>query len=415
MANAPVSGSITADEARRIALAAQGFAEPRPRGRVDRRHLRRVLDRVGVIQIDSVNVLARSQELVLFARLGPHPRDLLPAATDAGELFEYWVHEASHVPVDHHHLHRWAMAAPHRWSGMRALRRDRGDLVEAVERYVTDHGPVVAADLAHLAPRERPAGPWWDWDETKAALELLFHEGRVTARRRRRDFARVYDLTERVLPREVLSRPTPNEIEARRELLVLAARSQGIGTLADLCDHHRQKVTACRSLVADLVEDGRLVPVEVDGWDQPAYLHPDARRPRSVQACALLSPFDSLVWDRKRTERLFGFRYRIEIYVPAAKRVHGYYVLPVLVGDRLVGRVDLKSDRAEDRLVVRAAWHEPGVDVDAVADAVAGEVTSMAAWLGLSTVTVERRGDLAPALTASVVATGCGPRRRSAR
>lgn len=392
--------SLSQAEARRVALAAQGFAEPRPTGRVDRRHLRRVFDRVGVIQIDSVNVLTRSQELVLFARLGPHPRGLLPDAADRGELFEYWVHEASHVPVEHHRLHRWAMASPHRWRGLRRFATERAELVEQVATHVERYGPLVAGDLAHLAPRDRPKGTWWDWDEAKAALELLFHQGRVTARRRRSDFARVYDLPERALPAEALAAPAPDEASARRELLVLAARSQGVGTLADLCDHHRQKLTPCKPLVAELVEDGRLLEVEVEGWSQPAYLHPEARVPRSVDARALLSPFDSLVWNRDRTERLFDFRYRIEIYVPAPKRVHGYYVLPVLLGDRLVGRVDLKADRAAGRLLVQAAWIEPAEAHRAgeVAAELDAELATMAAWLELDRVEVSGRGDLAASL-----------------
>jgi uncharacterized protein YcaQ len=355
-----VSDTITAAEARRIALGAQGFADPRPSGRVDRRHLRRVLQRMGVIQIDSVNVLVRSQELPLFARLGPHPRSLIPDAAEDGELFEYWVHEASHVPAEHHHLHRWRMAAAHPWKGMREFEARRPGFLDEVEQLVRDTGPIAAGELRQ---RNGPKGAWWDWDDGKIALEHLFHQGRVTARRRRSDFARLYDVPERVLPADVLARPTPPEREARKELLVLAAAHHGVATLSDLADYHRQKPTVVRPLVAELVEEGRLLRAEVEGWPnstlQPTFVHPDARRPRRIEARALLSPFDPVVWHRDRTLRLFDFHYRIEIYTPAAKRQFGYYVLPFLLGDRLVARVDLKADRARGVLLVRSAWPEP--------------------------------------------------------
>lgn len=387
---------LSLPQARRIALAAQGFTDPRPAGRVDRRHLRRVLDRIGLIQIDSVNVLVRSQELPLFARLGPHPRSLIPDATAAGELFEYWVHEASHVRTDHHHLHRWRMRRPHHWPAMRRLMAERTHFLDDVYRLVEEQGPVTAADLAQ---RDRPKGTWWDWDDGKIALEALFYEGRLTATRRAHDFARLYDVTERVLPAEVLARPTVPERDARAELLVQAARHHGVGTLADLCDYHRMKTTECRPIVAELVEEGRLLPVEVEGWRQPAFLHPEAAMPRRVRARALLSPFDPVVWQRDRAERLFGFEYRIEIYTPKPKRRYGYYVLPFLLGDELVGRVDLKADRAAGRLLVQAAWAEPGVDEAGVAVELAAELSAMAAWLGLDAgVHVSDAGNLAPAL-----------------
>jgi hypothetical protein len=383
--------------ARRIALAAQGFADPRPAGRVDRRHLRRALDRMGVIQIDSVNVLVRSQELPLFARLGPHPRTLIDDATDDGELFEYWVHEASHVPADHHHLHRWRMTRPHRWPAIARLDETRPGFIEHVVEYVRDNGAVVAGDLRQ---RTGPKGTWWDWDDGKIALEYLFHAGVLSARRRRRDFARVYDLTERIIPAVVLARPTPSEHEARRELLVMAARHHGVGTLADLADYHRQRVPAVRHLVRELVAEGRLLEVEVEGWTQRAYIDPNARRPRRMQARALLSPFDPVVWARERAERLFGFRYRIEIYTPAPKRVYGYYVLPFLLGDSIVARVDLKADRRAGVLRVPGAFAEDDVDVAAVAAELAEELALMAAWLGLERVEVGDRGNLSAPLRA---------------
>lgn len=390
---------IGASAARRIAIAAQGLAAPRPAGRVDRRHLRRVFDHVGLIQIDSVNVIARSQELVLFARLGPHPRSLMAEATAAGELFEYWAHEASHLPTSVHRLFRWKMATDHRWGITAGLTRDAPGLVEEVYDHVVQHGPIAAGAVSR---RTGPKSTWWDWDHGKRALEALFWSGRVAARRRDRDFARLYDLPERMLPADVLAAPTPTEAEARKELLVLAAASMGVATLGDLTDYHRQHTATCKPLVAELVDEGRLVAVTVEGWTQPAYAHPALRAPRRVRARALLSPFDSLVWNRERVERVFGFHYRIEIYVPQAQRRHGYYVLPFLLGDRLVARVDLKADRAAGRLLVQSVHGEVGIDTDDVCRELAAELRSMAGWLGLEEVVVRERGDLAPALDRAV-------------
>jgi uncharacterized protein YcaQ len=384
--------------ARRIALGAQGFAGPRPAGRIDRRHLRRLFDHIGVVQIDSVNVVVRSQELPLFARLGRHPRSLMADATAAGEVFEYWVHEASFVPTDDYHLYRWSMRIPHRWPKFRRLSEDRPDYIEEVYQRIADNGPVVSGELKQ---RVGPKGTWWDWDDGKVALEALFHTGRLTARRRVNDFARVYDLAERTLPAEVLARPAVPEIEARKELLVRAAKHHGVGTFEDLTDYHRQRNPPCRPLIGELVEEGRLIAVEVEGWKQPAYLHPDATAPRRIAARALLSPFDSLVWNRDRTERLFGFRYRIEIYVPPPKRQHGYYVLPFLLGDELVARVDLKADRPRSALLVQSAWGEPGIHEPEVAAELLAELRLMATWLGLDTVELVGRGDLSPALRRS--------------
>jgi uncharacterized protein YcaQ len=400
---APLSLSLAL--ARRVGIAAQGLADPRPQGRVDRRHLRRVFDRVGLIQIDSVNVLVRSQELPVFARLGPHPRDLLPRAAADGELFEYWGHEASLIPVEHHPLYRWKMAraAQGAWRSVARMNQERPGYVESIYQMVVERGPVVAGDLSQ---RTAPKGTWWDWDHAKVALEWLFYSGRVTARRRVNDFARLYDLPERMLPPAVLALPTPPEVDARKALLVMAARALGVGTLRDLAMYHRQSTTLCRPLVPELVEDGRLIRVAVEGWREPAYLHPDAKLPRWVRARALLSPFDSLVWERPRVEQLFGFHYRIEIYTPAPKRRFGYYVLPFLLGDEIIGRVDLKADRAASALLVRGAYLEPGVPDGLAADELAEELALMAGWLGLERIVVEGRGELAPALRAAVGATG---------
>ena len=382
-------------QARRIALAAQGFADTRPTGRVDRRHLRRVLDRMGLIQIDSVNVLVRSQELPLFARLGPHPRTLVDDAVRAGELFEYWVHEASLVPTEHHHLHRWRMREPLPWPSFRRRVQEMGDYVEQIYQRVVDEGPLVAGDLKARVGKK---GTWWDYDDGKAALEALFYLGRITARRRPRDFARLYDLPERMIPAAALARPALPEHEARKESLVLAARHHGVGTFQDLADYHRLQPTRSKAALAELVEEGRLLPVTVQGWDRPAYLHPEARLRRRVNARALLSPFDPVVWNRDRALRLFGFHYRIEIYTPAPKRQYGYYVLPFLLGDELVGRVDLKADRANRALLVQSAWSEPGVNEPEVAAELREELALMAAWLELDRIEITGHGNLGPLL-----------------
>jgi uncharacterized protein YcaQ len=393
---------VSAARARRIALAAQGFDVARPSGKVDRRHVRRVFASVGLIQIDSVNVIVRSQELPLFARLGPHRRDLLSAMVDDGELFEYWGHEASLLPVEVFPLLRWRMEAAGAkaagWNGLIRLARERPDYVEAVSDEVAERGVISAGELDDPGDK---SGPWWGWRHGKQALEYLFWCGRLSARRRT-SFERVYDLTERMIDPEILARPVPSEADAQKELLVRAARSQGIGTARDLADYFRINVPVARKLVAELAEEGRLVPVTVEGWRDPAFLHPEARTPRRVDARALLSPFDSLVWERARTERIFDFRYRLEIYTPAPKRVYGYYVLPFLLGDALVARVDLKADRADGVLLVRGAFAEAGHDPLGIAEPLAEELALLGGWLGLDRVVVHDHGDLAPALRAVV-------------
>ena len=401
---------FTAAAARRIALAAQGFSDPRPTGRVDARHIRRVLDRVGLLQIDSVNVLSRSHYLPVFARLGAYPRDLLDTLTGftAGpvkrETFEYWAHEASILPLHLHSYVRWRMerAADEAWGGMRDA-RDQAGLLDQV-RGLFEDGPIRAADTG-LAPPRRTPGEMWNWHLGKQALEYLFWAGEVTAARRV-NFERWYDLTERVLPAEIVATPTPPREEAHRELLRVSARALGVFTEPDVGDYFRLPRTESKLRVAELVEAGEFQPVEVAGWGKaPAYLWPAAKRPRKVAARALLSPFDSLVWFRPRTERVFGMRYRIEIYVPAEQRVHGYYVLPFLLGDRLVGRVDLKADRQAGVLRVQAAFAESDVavaDVPRVATELAAALREMADWLGLDEVVTVPRGDLAAPLATAL-------------
>ncbi|MGH8860654.1 MAG: winged helix-turn-helix domain-containing protein, partial [Jatrophihabitantaceae bacterium] len=316
----PPSAALSAAQARRIALAAQGFADPRPTGRVDARHIRRVLDRVGLLQLDSVNVFCRSHYLPVFARLGPYRRELLDrltAHTDGPvrrELFEYWAHEASLVPVELQPLLRWRMAraSTDPWPGIRRIAQEKPHLLEDVLELIEREGAIRSSDtgIEPIAPRP---GHMWNWHDGKVALEYLFYAGRVTAARRV-NFVRYYDLPERVLPPQIVDAPTPEPADAHRELIRVAARAHGVGTEPDLRDYFRMPHAASKRAVAELVESGELLPVEVEGWGQPAYLWHDARRPRRVSARALLSPFDSLVWFRERTERIFGFRYRIEIY-----------------------------------------------------------------------------------------------------
>ena len=391
--------------ARRIALHAQGFGDRRPTGVPDRRHLRRVVARTGLLQIDSVNVFERAHYVPVFSRLGPYDRALVDrAAYRHRDLFEYWGHEASLLPVQTQPLLRWRMeraaALEEGWGRTRQIVRDDPAFVAHVLQRVADEGPVSAGGL-HVG--ERPGGPWWDWSATKVALEHLFWSGRITTATRR-GFERVYDLTERVLPLQVLAAPTPSRADAQRELVRLAARSHGIATEKDLRDYFRLRPDEAAAAVRSLVEEGVLVPVEVDGWRGTAYLSAGAHVPRWVRATALLSPFDPLVWERARALRLFGFDYRIEIYVPADKRVHGYYVLPFLHDEALRARVDLKGDRQAGVLRVRAAWCEQGSDAGETAHALAAELRRAADWQGLGDVVVEPRGDLAPVLTAAVAA-----------
>lgn len=396
---------LTANAARRIALAAQGFAEKRPSGPINAGHATRALDRIHLLQIDSVNVVARSHTLPFFSRLGPYPHGLLErlAYGRKRRLFEYWAHEASFIPLVHQPLLRWRMARAERgqgiYKGLARFARERRDFIEGVYREIAEGGPISAGELSEGGKSQ---GGWWGWSDGKTALEFLFWAGRITTATRRGSFTRVYDLSERVWPEAVRALPTPDEDEAQRQLLMLAAKALGVATEADLRDYFRLDASESKARLAELVETGALLPVEVAGWKQPAYLHPDARRARRVSARALLSPFDSLVWYRERIERIFDFRYRLEIYTPAAKRVHGYYVLPFLLGDRLVARVDLKADRAAGVLRVQAAHAESAVRHEGIAEPLAAELSLLAAWLGLEKMSVAPSGDLSRELARSV-------------
>ncbi|GGK27658.1 hypothetical protein GCM10010124_20300 [Pilimelia terevasa] len=400
-----VRDSLSLAQARRVALAAQGFADRPPAGEPDIRHLRRVLGRVALLQIDSVNVLQRAHYLPMFSRLGAYPTALLDRAAyrRPAELFEYWGHEASLVPVGLQPALRWRMAAAHThaWGGMRQVARDSPELVDWVRQEVYDRGPLTAAEIEHDVPRA--SGNWgWNWSAVKRALEWLFWSGEVCAADRTPGFARRYAAPHRVLPAAVLAAPTPEPAAAHRTLVEVAARALGVAAARELRDYFRQPPLPARAAIAALVEEGVLTPVAVQGWRQPAYLHRDARLPRSVRAGALLSPFDPLVWERDRAARLFDFRYRIEIYVPAAKRVHGYYVLPFLHRERLVARVDLKADRRAAVLRVPAAWREPDAAPGPTAEALAAHLYRLAEWLGLGTVLAPEGGDLAAPLAAAL-------------
>ncbi len=393
------SGSLSIGAARRIALGAQGFHDPRPTGTPDVRHFRRVLDRMAVLQLDSVNVLARSHFLPLFSRLGPYDRVRLDRwIWHSGENHEYLAHEASITSMELHPLLRWKMQRG-RWKAGRELEANQPDYLAAILDEIRRHGPRSIKTLDDPGQR---TGPWWGMPRGKLALEWLYVTGRLSIHHRDHQFTTHYDLPERVVPAHVHDRPTPTTDEAIADMLVLAARSHGVATAADLADYFRITMPVARPRIEHLVEDGRLLPVEVEGWSETAYLHPEARRPRSIDVATVLSPFDPVVWFRPRAERLFDFRYRIEIYVPEPKREFGYYVLPFLLGDRLVGRVDLKADRAGGVLRVKGAYVEHGAEPDEVADAMATHLVELAAWLDLSSVEVHPRGDLAPALEAAV-------------
>ncbi len=395
---------LDAASARRIAIAATGLAARRPEAEPTDRHVRGVVGRLGLLQIDSVSVLARAHYLPLFSRLGPYRTGLLDEAAWGRRkwLFEYWAHEASFVPLHLQPLFRWRMAraaAGHgTYSGLAAFAAENRAYVQSVLDEVRARGPTMASDL----PGRRGHGGWWGWSGAKHALEWLFWAGRVSVASRR-GFERVYDLTERVLPRAVQAAPTPPEADAHRELLRIAAKAMGIATAADLRDYHRIAPKDAVPRIAELVESGELLPVRVRSWAQPAYVDKDARWPRKLAARALLAPFDPLVWHRPRVERLFGFHYRIEIYTPAAKREHGYYVLPFLFGDRLVARVDLKSDRRASTLWALSAHCEEHCPAGAP-DALAAELAALAQWLGLERVTVRPTSEFAGQVASAVAA-----------
>lgn len=349
-------------------------------------------------------MVTRAHYVPAFSRLGPYRREELDRlAGPKRRLFEYWAHEASLLPVARQPLLRWRMRRAARgegvWGGVSRFAKEQREFIEAVYAEVAEKGPITTAELSIKG--ERRGGDWgWNWHDGKTALEYLFWAGRISTAGRQA-FNRRYALPERVLPKAVLDAPTPTEEEAHRELIMLAARALGVASAADLADYFRLPLKETPKRVAELTRAGQLAEVEVAGWRQPGYLLPGTPIPRRVAGAALLCPFDPLIWTRPRIRRMFGFDYRVEIYVPAPKRVHGYYVFPFLLGERLAARVDLKADRAAGLLRVRGAWAEEDRPAG-LAAALADELAAMARWLDLSGVSVERRGDLSRELAAQL-------------
>jgi uncharacterized protein YcaQ len=400
---------LSSVEARRLALSSLGFGAKKLR-RAGTAHVRGTAERLGAIQIDSVNVLARAHYLPTFSRYGPYPMSALDElAHRRRELFEYWGHAACFLPMDLYPLMRWRMDNQRQaWS---AVSEKRKTYMDAVYREVAERGPIAAGELSNGG---KSKGPWWGWSDGKEALELLFRQGRL-AIAGRRNFERLYDIPERVFPKALLAAPAPPPSEAKKALLVRAARAMGIGTAKDIAQYFhidawwdrltangRRAPAAIGVLFEELVEEGRLQRVRVEGWTQPAFLLPGARIPGSIDAAAIVSPFDPLLWERKWTRAVFGFEYQIEIYVPAPRRIYGYYVLPFLLGERFAARVDLKADRSTSTLLVHAAYVEAGCDPRAVAERLASELRSMAGWLSLESIRVGAKGSLARTLKRSL-------------
>jgi uncharacterized protein YcaQ len=374
--------------------------------------VRAAIDSVGVIQLDSVNVFCRSHYMPVYSRVGPYRREILdrlaghetnprasgPGASSGRGLFEYWAHQASLIPLRYQPLLRWRMARADQeaWKFVTRVAREQPELVEQVLGLVSRRGPIRGSQASN-EPHVREPGAMWNWSDGKNALEYLFYAGRVCSAQRI-NFERLYDLPERVLPADVLSSPTPAEDDAQRQLILIAAARLGVASEEDLGDYFRLPRKASKARVRELAEAGELQDATVEGWSTPGYMLPGTSTPGPVRARALLSPFDSLIWSRGRTSRLFGFDYHVEIYTPAAKRAFGYYVLPFLLGEALVARVDLKSDRTAGVLRVLGAFLEPGQQERSVARELASELNQVAGWLGLQSVVVARHGDLSRAL-----------------
>jgi uncharacterized protein YcaQ len=376
--------SLSIAEARRIALAAQGFDRPRPTGRVDLRHLRRAIGRLGLLQLDFVNVVCPAHYQVLFSRLGAYDTSLLDRlAYRRRELTEAWAHEASLVPVElwPHLAHRRA-AHPFRPHDFASFLKEHPGYADWVLAEIDARGPLAAEDLPAPEGVDRRLNGSWLGTVPRALLEHLFGRGVLAVAERRASMARTFDRSERLVPSEHHGRRVTRE-EAQRELVRIAARAHGVATAADLADYFRLRVGEAQPRIAELVESGELRAVAVEGWRGPVYLHRDARLPRRINAASLISPFDPLIWTRTRTKRLFGFDYRFEIFTPREKRRWGCYVLPFLLGDRLVARVDLKAERASRRLLVPATHYEDGVDRAEVEPALNREIEALGGWLGL--------------------------------
>ncbi|HXR00720.1 MAG TPA: winged helix-turn-helix domain-containing protein [Pseudomonas sp.] len=409
LATLPVQ-QLSLKQARRLALAAQGFSNRQPPATVKSSHVTQLIERLGVLQIDSVNALVRSHYLPLYSRLGNYPQNLLDqAAWSQGrqrKLFEYWGHEASLLPVELYPLMRWRMQRAAQGQGiyqqMARFGREQQPTIARVLQLVRDQGALGAGSIS---TRQERAGPWWDWSAEKHALEWLFAAGEVTVAGRR-GFERLYDLPERVLPSAVVNQPMLSEADAQRGLLLHAVRALGVGTEKDIRDYFRQDPAPARAGLAELVEDGAVQVIQVQGWKQPAYGLPEFSVPRKITASALLSPFDSLIWERARTERLFDFHYRLEIYTPAHKRVYGYYVLPFLHNERIAARIDLRAERAAGRLAVHAVHEEqPGLDEEGM-QALAINLRRLADWLGLPQVLINCQRASAARLRVAFVGAG---------
>ena len=395
MANAEIS----LREARQTVLAAQGFGNRSLIEQPTLVSLTETASQLGAIQIDSVNVVVRSHYMPLFSRLGPYPMGSLDdLAYRQRSLFEYWGHEASLMPISLYHLLRHRMEDTEPNSRVAHLLNSAPLYVASVLREIQERGPLIVSELSDPGQR---TGPWWGYNKGKTALEWLFARGQL-AIADRRSFARVYDLAERVIPSKYLNASTLPPEKAIRELLLISAKALGVGTARDIADYFRIRPRLVREPLSELEEDGQLMKVSVAGWNEPAYVYSEATITDNVEATALLSPFDSLIWRRDRTERLFGFRYRIEIYVPQVARQYGYYVMPFLMGDRLVARVDLKADRRESTLMVKSAFLEDGKDAGLVANELAPQLDAMSRWLGLGQVTVGKLGDLSSELLAAI-------------
>ena len=391
---------LSRDEARRIALAAQGFDRKRPK-KPTRQHLTRMFDDVGTVQIDTVNVLVRAHEMTVFSRLGPYPRGWLDQGVADGELFEYFAHGTSYIPTKYQYLHRWRQSHYSDEPSQRSIGVRKPDVVAGVLAQVKQRGPLHLGDVEGRVKKKH--AEWWDWDDTKQALEHLFVCGQVAVTRRP-DFGKLYDLPERVIPAEALAVPTPPTTTARKELALQAARALGVGTVPEIAYSHWQNTAKVRPWINELVEEGRLLVAEIEGWRKPGYVHPEMleRAPKKFTGRALVGPFDPLMWFRERIARLFDFDYTLEIFVPAAKRVWGYYVYPFLYNGHFAGRVDLKADRAAGTLRVQSAYIEADLDNPhdrpEIAEALVGELGDVARWLQLERVGAVDKGNLARTL-----------------
>ena len=393
------SAEISSGEARQMVLAAQGFGDQSLTEQPESATLGKTSTQLGAIQIDSVNVVVRSHYMPLLSRLGPYPMESLDDLTyRQRSLFEYWGHEASLIPISLYHLFRHRMDDAKPNGRVAHLLNSAPFYVESVLREIQERGPLIVSELSDPGQR---TGPWWGYNNGKIALEWLFATGRL-AIADRRNFARVYDLAERIIPSKYLNAPIITSKDAIRELLQISAKALGIGTAKDIADYYRIRAQVAREPLRELEEDGQLTRVSVAGWKEPAYIHSGAPVNANVKAAAILSPFDSLIWSRDRTERLFGFRYRIEIYVPQAARKFGYYVMPFLMDNQLVARVDLKAERQEATLMVKSSHVEEGQDSARVASELAKQLNAMSQWLGLEQVTVDRSGNLSTDLHAAM-------------